>query len=85
MLFATKTQSNSTSKDAMTVAPCSCTAENETDVDFFSGIALAMSVLLCIVLSLIGTINIASGIIILSILLIVSSKAYKEKAVFDRV
>ncbi len=81
MFFTTKSQSNSTSRDAMTVAPCSCTAKNETDIEFFSGIALAMSVLLCLVLSLINAISIIIGIIILSIRLILCNRIYKEKAV----
>ena len=80
MFFTTKSQSNSTSRDAMTVAPCSCTAKNETDVEYFSGIALAMSVLLCLVLSLIDALSII-GIILLSLRLTLCNGIYKEKAV----
>lgn len=63
MFSACKSQSNSTSKDAMTVAPYSRTAKKETGVDFFSGIALAMSVLLCPVISLIDGIRYAINIL----------------------
>ncbi len=84
MFFSSKSQSNSSSRDAMTVAPCSCTAGNETNIEYFSGIAIAMSVLLCLVLSLINAISIIIGIIILNILLIYV-KWMKEKAVCNLV
>ncbi len=85
MFFSVKSQTNSTSKDAMTVAPCSCTAENRTNSEYFSGIALAMSVLLYIVISVVIATNIILSITILSILLIMCNKFCKEKAVSDRV
>ncbi len=81
MFFLVNSQSNSTSRDAMTVAPYSCTAKNENSIEFFSGIALAMSVLLCLFLSSINAIIIITGIIILSIRIILCIRNYKEKAV----
>lgn len=75
MMAMRNSQFNTSSKDAMTVAPCSCTA----NIEYLSGIALAMSVLLCLVLSLINAINLIFGIILLSVLLIFK-KCIEEKA-----
>ena len=65
MMFTRFTQSNNSSKDANTFAPSTCPAKNEVNSVFFTDIALAVSVLLCL---FIGIINIISLICVLSIL-----------------
>ena len=70
---------NNSSKDAKTFAPSSCAAETEQNNSFFSDIALAMSVLLCLILvNVLSIYGIIIGIIILNI--IIKNKFEKAKA-----
>ncbi len=67
---------NTSSEDAKTFAPCSCAAETKMDNSIFTGIALAMSVLLCLVLiNVLSIYGIIIGIIILNI---IKEKKYKK-------
>jgi len=65
----------STSEDAMNFAPCFCSASNYANSIFFSGIALAMSILFCLyALSLINIISIIITLpIIINVLLLLKS------------
>ena len=68
-MTVSRTNLNTSSEDAKTFAPCSCAAETMNN-SIFTGIALAMSVLLCLapvnVLSIYGIIT---GLVILDIFL----------------
>ena len=60
---------NNSSKDAKTFAPSSCAAKTEQNNSFFSDIAFAMSVLLCLLLvNVLDIFGIIIGIIILNLL-----------------
>ena len=81
MKLTNGSQFNSTSRDAMTVAPYSCTANNGANIISITDIAMAMSFLLCLVLSIIGLISGISIIIILSIIILICGRQFGEKAV----
>ncbi len=73
-----KSNFNTSSEDAKTFAPCSCAAETMNN-SVFSGIALAMSVLLCLCLvNVLSIYGIITGIIILNI--ITGNKYEKAKS-----
>ena len=54
MKFSRFSQSNNSSKDATVVAPSNCTAKNEVNSVIFTDIALAVSVLLCLIIGISG-------------------------------
>ncbi len=66
-------QSNNSSKDAMTFAPCFRSAKNSDSV-YVTDIVFAVSVFLCLIISIICVLSILSigiiGLIILSIIII---------------
>lgn len=80
MRFLNGSKANNSSKDAKMFAPCFSTAKNETNIADITDIAIAMSVLLCLVLSIFGNIFAVTGIIILNIILICKGEL-KKKAV----
>lgn len=80
MRFLNGSKANNSSKDAKMFAPCFSTAKKEMDIADITDIAIAMSVLLCLVLSLLGNLIAVEGIIILSIILICRGEL-KKKAV----
>lgn len=83
MTFVKFSQFNNSSKrDANTVAPRSCSAKNEMNIVNFTDIALAVSVFLCLIFSIINIISIISIICVLSILalgIILLNKMFEKR------
>ena len=80
MTFVKFSQFNNSSKrDANTVAPRSCSAKNEMNIVNFTDIALAVSVFLCLIFSIINIISIICVLSILALGIILLNKMFEKR------
>ena len=80
MTFVKFSQFNNSSKrDANTVAPRSCSAKNEMNIVNFTDIALAVSVFLCLIFSIINIISIICVLSILAPGIILLNKMFEKR------
>ena len=80
MTFVKFSQFNNSSKrDANTVAPRSCSAKNEMNIVNFTDIALAVSVFLCLIFSIINIISIICVLCILALGIILLNKMFEKR------
>lgn len=80
MTFVKFSQFNNSSKrDANTVAPRSYSAKNEMNIVNFTDIALAVSVFLCLIFSIINIISIICVLSILALGIILLNKMFEKR------
>lgn len=80
MTFVKFSQFNNSSKrDASTFAPRSCSAKNEMNTVNFTDIALAVSVFLCLIFSIINIISIICVLSILALGIILLYKLFEKR------
>ena len=83
-MFFGHNDSKTSSKDAMTVAPCFRVAGKSVDCAFFADIVLAVSVFLCLIYA-ISLIDIIAIIILLNIIIIASRLCGKKRTMSEAV
>lgn len=80
MTFVKLSQFNNSSKrDANTFAPRYCSAKNEMNTVNFTDIALAVSVFLCLIFSIINIISIICVLSILALGIILINKMFEKR------